>query len=549
MIVENLFKKGEIITLESYLKAYGVQDVEKYLHPPTSVLESCWIYDNMRELVDELKYAILTDSRICIVGDSDADGVCSAYIIYKTLKLHNKKLNIKIVLPNGKERGIEPQDVRDEIKRYKADYVIIPDGGTNSKGYENDLNGAKVLVIDHHNPNAKVCEHALIVNNTMNTKQCNTELSGTGVTFKVCQALDFEFGTKYSNRFIDLVGFTIISDSMDIRTLENRWFIDYILDRDNIENPFLNALFDEFIGDNEYTQRDISFKIVPKINSVIRCGTKEDRQKLYTAMLGKNIEDTIKMCAEYHQKQIKIVDDFIKHHKSEIDSFKNDNVVIIQADDVPKTFSGLIAGRISGSTNKPTIVGKLIEGELKGSYRGQISSQDLLPLPQVKEVAGHDYACGITLVSSDLGSFKDEMNKMDISTIKEVTFSFGANNVPTALFTAFRKWDCLWGHALDKPSFYIYDIKVNKNNLSIMKDKHIKIKANGYEVIIWNCKSRFNEFGIIETEDGFESSDEEFILNVIASADMNVWRNNRTNQFIVDEFEVNKVTNTFEDLM
>ena len=274
MQVNNLFKQDERITFENYLNKMGINNVYKYLKPPTAVLDSCYIYDNIQECVNTIKYHILNNNRIAIIEDADTDGICCSYMMYKDLKLH-KVSKVKVFIQDGKERGIESKNIRKQILEWKPDLLIIPDAGTNSAEWEDEIidNGIDICVIDHHNPSEKkVCKRAIIVNNTMNHLECNDKLSGTGVTFKVLQALDYSMNTKYSNKFIDLVGLSIISDSMDVRTYENRWFLKYLLDdKENVSNPFLYELFDTFLGDI-YTQRDISFKIVPLFNSVIRCG-------------------------------------------------------------------------------------------------------------------------------------------------------------------------------------------------------------------------------------------------------------------------------------
>ena len=47
------------------------------------------------------------------------------------------------------------------------------------------------------------------------------------------------------NNFIDLIGLSIISDSMNVTTYENRWFLKYILDdKEHINNNFIYELFD-----------------------------------------------------------------------------------------------------------------------------------------------------------------------------------------------------------------------------------------------------------------------------------------------------------------
>jgi single-stranded-DNA-specific exonuclease len=554
MQVQNLFEPNETITFESYLNKMGIDNIQKYLHPPTTVLDSCYIYDNIREGVQILKYHILNDDRIAIVQDADTDGSCSAYMIYKALKLHGVS-KVKPFIQNGKERGIESKSMRDKLLEWQPNLIIIPDAGTNSVQWEDEFidNGIDLLIIDHHEADERVCKHATVINNTTNQLECSRSLSGTGVTFKVIQALDYEMGTKYSNRFIDLVGISIISDSMDVRTYENRWFLKYILDdKKHIENPFIYELFDSLLGD-EYTQRDISFRIVPLFNSVIRCGTLEEKQQLFMAFCGKNIDDTIKMCQRYHSEQIKRVDDFIRHHQEEIDAQKDSNITIIDAQDCIKSFNGLIAGRISGMTNKPCIVGRVVGNELCGSFRGYINVNVMSNLPHVTMAQGHETgAYGIkievgdsdTSKSQNLADFRAEIDKMDISTVPTVISSYSANKLQMGLFNEFVGNNDLWGEELDKPRFYIYNIKVNSKHFKLMGSKQdtLKIPQMGYEIMFFKLSEQKKEMLRI-------GEDVELNINIIGNLNVNRWQSKKTNQILVEDFEVEEITNTFEDLM
>lgn len=545
MQVQNLFEPNEEVTLENYLKKMGIDNVNKYIKPPSTVLDSCYIYDNIKECVQTIKYHILNDSRIAIVEDSDVDGLCSAYIMYKYLKLQGVT-KVRPFIQNGKERGIQSETMRTRLLEWKPDLIIIPDAGTNSAEWESEFidNGIDLVICDHHNADEDVCKRAIIVNNTMNSFECNTKLSGTGVTFKVLQALDYEMGTKYSNQFIDLVGFSIISDSMDVRTYENRWFIKYILDdKEHINNMLLYELFND-----GYTQRDISWYIIPLFNSTIRCGTLEDKQKLFMALCGKNIDDAIKMCRDYHTEQSNKVKAFIEHHQDEIDAQANSNITIIDAKDVPQAFSGLIAGRISGITNKPCIVGKTVKGELGGSFRGYIPKNVITTLPHVNKAAGHDIgAYGIfldTSKSQNLDEFRAEIDKMDISIVPNVTASYSANKLQMGIFNEFVGHEDLWGKELDKPRFYIYNIKVNSKDIKLMGKKQdtIKINLDNYEIMFFKLSMEQVEKFKLELN-------KELNINLIGTLNVNEWRGKKTNQIYVEDFEVTEVTNTFEDLM
>lgn len=572
MNVKNLFEKDEQTSLELYLKKKGIDNLNKYLKPPTSVLDDCYIYDNMREAVNEIKYHIINNHKFCIVIDSDTDGYTSAFIMYKYIKIQNKNCRVKTLLQEGKIRGLESENIRKQIIDYKPDCLILPDSGTNSAPYTDELfqNGISLVVVDHHDPDKNVCKDwGIVVNNHMNQLECNTALSGCGVTFKLLQALDKEFNTKYSNRFIDMVGLSIISDNMDVRTYENRWFIHYLLeDKEHIKNDFIYEMFNKILGDN-YTQRDIAFKIVPLINSTIRCGTIEEKQQLFMAFCGKNIDDTIKMCYHYHQEQITRVNNFIKHHQEEIDEQANSNITIIDAQDIPQSFSGLIAGRISGTTNKPCIVGKTINGELGGSFRGNIPITIMQDLPHINKAVGHPIgAYGIFIDTSKLQNLDDlraEIDKMDISTEYEVIASYSANKLQMGLFDEFVGHDDLWGKKLDKPTFYIYNIKIKNSDIQVMgaKQNTLKITLNNYEVIFFNVsEQQLNEFGIRLGEIDKKTEKKEIIysnkelsISVIGSLSINKYTNpythrtTYTNQVVTENYEVEEITNSFEDLL
>lgn len=569
MNIKNLFEQDERVDLKSYLNKKGIDNINKYIKPPSTVLDDCYIYNNIREAVNEIKYHILNDHKFCIVIDSDTDGYTSAYIMYKYIRLQNPKCKVKMIIQEGKIRGLDSESIRQQVIDSQPNCLILPDSGTNSAPYTQELvdNGIFLIVADHHTPTDDMCKDwGIVVNNQINQLECNTELSGCGVTFKLLQALDKEFGTKYSNRFVDLVGISIISDSMDVRTYENRWFIKYILDdKEHIRNSFMYALFTKFLGD-AYTQRDISFKIVPLINSVIRCGTIEDKQKLFLAFDGKNIDEAIEMCKRYHQEQVQKRDKFIEHHQEEIDEQADSNITIIDAKDIPQNFSGLIAGKISGDTNKPCIVGKTTDGELGGSFRGYIPIETMRTMPSVTFAQGHDTgAYGIRLKTQNLDDFRAEIDKIDISTEKEVIASYLADKLQMGLFEEFVGHNDLWGKELDKPTFYIYNIRVNNTDIQVMgaKQNTLKITLDGYVVMFFNMsQQQLESFGIKLGELDEKTKKREVIydnselsIDVIGSIDINRYENKythritETNQIIVDDYEVKSITNTFEDLM
>ena len=134
---------------------------------------------------------------------------------------------------------------------------------------------------------------------------------------------------------------------------------------------------------------------------------------------------------------------------------------------------------------------------------------------------------------------------MDISTIPTVIASFSANKLQMGIFNEFVGHDDLWGKELDKPKFYIYNIKVNsEDDIKLMGKKQdtIKINLDGYEIM-------FFKLSMEQVEKFKLGLNKELNINLIGTLNVNEWRGKKTNQIYVEDFEVQEVTNTFEDLM
>jgi single-stranded-DNA-specific exonuclease len=58
-----------------------------------------------------------------------------------------------------------------------------------------------------------------VVNNQLSPNYPNKNLSGAGIVYKFCQALDNYINVKFADYFLDLVAVGNASDSMDLREL------------------------------------------------------------------------------------------------------------------------------------------------------------------------------------------------------------------------------------------------------------------------------------------------------------------------------------------
>ena len=554
MNVNELFKKDEEITLESYLKKCNIKDIKEFCSPSGKYLDNCFLYEDIRSAVAEVKYLLnYSNSTIVIVQDADLDGICSTVILYQYLSNLNPNWNIRILIHKGKERGLSDEDIMNDIILLHPDLVFVPDAGTNDKIQAEELCKANIglVVIDHHNYDTPI-EKGILINNQNPNYKVQRDGSGTLVTHKFLQAMDTEFNLNWSSFCIDLVALSLISDSMNMNNMENRTYYHYGLETiDCVQNEFLRQCMFKFIGDKEYTQRDIAFKIVPKFNSIVRSKDQILKQRLIYAFLGQdNIEEVLDLCAEAHKNQIETVNNIIEANIGKIKEIADNNLIVLSCDDMPRSYSGLIAGKVMNMCdNKPTIVGKIIDGEFIGSLRSPIPLQEDLDKNELIEWChGHAESAGICIKETNIDNIVEYYNGLNLSYSPQIDVlqSYSINNIPNYLFNEFgANMDVIWGKGLEQPKFHI-TLEYNPIDFTIMgKSKTtLKLKQNGIDIMWFFTDKKKKEklkIGYInESGDFIENPfvDTIYKLEIIGTLGINVWNNRTTNQIIVEDFEV-----------
>lgn len=554
MNVNELFKKDEEITLESYLKKCNIKDIKEFCSPSGKYLDNCFLYEDIRSAVAEVKYLLnYNDSTIVIVQDADLDGICSTVILYQYLSSLNPNWNIRILIHKGKERGLNDEDIMNDIILLHPDLVFVPDAGTNDKIQAEELCKADIglVVIDHHNYDTPI-EKGILINNQNPNYKVQRDGSGTLVTHKFLQAMDIEFNLNWSSFCIDLVALSLISDSMNMNNMENRTYYHYGLETiDCVQNEFLRQCMFKFIGDKEYTQRDIAFKIVPKFNSIVRSKDQILKQRLIYAFLGQdNIEEVLDLCAEAHKNQIETVNNIIEANVGKIKEITDNNLIILSCDDMPRSYSGLIAGKVMNMCdNKPTIVGKIIDGEFIGSLRSPIPLQEDLDKNELIEWChGHAESAGICIKETNINNIVEYYNGLNLSYSPQIDVlqSYSINDIPNYLFNEFgANMDVIWGKGLEQPKFHI-TLEYNPIDFTIMgKSKTtLKLKQNGIDIMwFFTDKKKKEKLKIGYINEGGDFIENPFVdtiykLEIIGTLGINVWNNRTTNQIIVEDFEV-----------
>ena len=214
---------NEATFLREYLSACGIADVDAYLSPDSIEYQSPDMYKNMDVAVLLLKQHLTKMSRIAVLCDTDSDGWCSCFIICDMLRRLNAEYK-PFFHTVAKAHGIKVDSsdkVIDDILEYKTSLLIIPDASADRESCQTlREHECDVIILDHHSYDFSNNPYAVIVN-CLQQPDTNQAASGALVASKFANAV---LGND-EDIYADLVAMSLISDVMDLRSLENRAYI------------------------------------------------------------------------------------------------------------------------------------------------------------------------------------------------------------------------------------------------------------------------------------------------------------------------------------
>lgn len=532
--------------IESYLESFGIDDVDKWLEGNT--FDDPALYPNTEKCAKLLKNSLekcerssensLEKCDIGILNDPDVDGVHSSFMIYDFIK--RQGIESKIFFHKGKAHGLRlnsDEDIVQQIIDSKINLLIIPDAGSNDWREIEKLKsyGIDTIVLDHHEiTEEKIPEY--IVNHHLAEDKLNTNLSGTGVTYKFIQYYCKKYKIKMPE-YRDLVAISLISDECSFVPYENRSFLKQGQEviKKGTGNKFIKFLIDT-VAKGEYYTKNVSWKIIPLFNSVCRSPNLEYKEQMFRALAGELPPEVgLTIGQKAHSEQVKIVNKMAKEVESTIDFSKKVLVGFTEAD--LKTYIGLTANKFTGRFHKPTLVLREASPTTwSGSLRSTIDLSEEINETELASCQGHSRAAGIILKKSNLPRLEDWFDQLDLNeeTIYPVTGEFKTtlNNVEFCSICA--ETNPMWGisqaHEITVPEFY-FTCNINKKKIEIIGKKKdtIKFVYRNFTFIKFKCSEE--ELDKIQNYDIIS-------LEMIIKLNVNEYGGITTCQGIIQELEI-----------
>ena len=490
--------------------------LKSFLNPTKDSISNPLDYLNMEEAIRVFAKHMKNENKVTVLVDSDTDGYCSSATLINYMKVVFPKVEVSYILHEDKAHGLT-DEVMEELLSNMPDLVIIPDASSGDAKQHKVLKdvGIDVIVLDHHEF-GELSQDAIVVTNQIG--EVNNTLSGGGMV------IDKYLNIGYSEYFYDLVGASLVADSMMMSQPETRYYVTKGLE--NINNPLLKAL----VNDNKDKNFDtISYNIAPTINAFIRVGEEEEKRDLFKALIGVEEERDITirgkgeltmplnqyiatMSSRIKSRQNSEIKRALEHKDLELYTEDLPIVIALLDENTRASLTGLIANRLVNEYNKPALVLRYrSDGKISGSGRSTNTFntfKDYMSSSKYVEFCvGHQSAFGCGFESkSMLFEFMHSIKGVYLGEDSDVYI------VDKAYLEGASAYDIMavdelknhWCRGFERPMFYVKLRNVSPSDLRVMgrKNDTICIKHNYISYIKFKCTEEEVElFNSKETRD------------------------------------------------
>lgn len=398
-------------------------EAKLYFRPSLDSLYDPFLMDGMYHASDRVIKAITNNEKICVYGDYDVDGTCSAALMYLFLK--ELSADVQTYIPNRLTEGygISIQSI-DYLKEQGIKLIISVDCGITAVDEIEHANklGIDTIICDHHQPkeqlpNAYAILDPLKPGDTYPFKH----LSGAGVAFKLATAIGDRIGKKnMALKYLDLVALAGAADIVPLID-ENRILVKEGLKIiNNNPRPGIAALIKySRMEPGNLTAGQIVFTIAPRVNAVGRLGDANRAVELFTTDDPVKATELAQILEDENIKRRSIDEATFSHAVNLVEStidLENEYGIVLHDNDWHPGVIGIVASRLVEKFHRPTIMLTTVDGIAKGSarsipgfniYEALQNCEDLL-----LQFGGHEAAAGLAVEIDKLDIFRKRFNEI-----------------------------------------------------------------------------------------------------------------------------------------
>ncbi|MFC1908478.1 single-stranded-DNA-specific exonuclease RecJ [Chloroflexota bacterium] len=404
LIAQLLYNRGLADTIQSqtFLAADDRLSVDPHLLPDT------------HRAIARIFQALRSGENIAVYGDFDVDGITATAILVQGLSALDGK-----VVPYIPHRLTEGYGLTvfalEKLHNQGISLVITVDCGITStveikKAREMGLD---IIVTDHHTPLPEIPPAVAVVNPKLaHSSHPLTDLSGSGVAFKLLQALlqSIDKETELF-QFFDLVALGTIAD-MSPLVGENRYLVNEGLKLINAAPRLgIRAIADQAgLKIGSLSAESVSWVIAPCLNAA---GRLAHALTSYNLLLTDSAQEAVELArwlAEKNTERQKLTTAALANAREQVLSQEISPLLLVSDNDYHLGIAGLVASRLSEEFYRPSVVVKTGEKVSSGSCRSIPEFNIIAALTEFSHLmshfGGHSQAAGFTLPTKNLADLE-----------------------------------------------------------------------------------------------------------------------------------------------
>ncbi|MBE6452635.1 MAG: single-stranded-DNA-specific exonuclease RecJ [Alphaproteobacteria bacterium] len=410
------------------LRGVNPDEVNSFLEPKIqSLMPNPSILKDVEVAAKNISEAVVKKQKIAIIGDYDVDGATSSAVL--RLFLENVGIVPEVHIPEREEGYGPSKQAVDKFASLGVDLLITTDCGTTAfEPLEYAVSkGIKVIVIDHHEAEAKLPNVLAVVNPKRldETDECPylKYMAAVGVVFMVVVAVNRELRKQqfYKDTFkepnlmqlLDLVALGTVCDVVPLKGLNRAYVKQGLKIMQSTTNIGLKALIDKSAIKDNLTAFHLGYVLGPRINAGGRVGASDTSHNLLCCKDDYKVQLMADKLNEYNVQRKDIENYVLLQAIETLEGTPQEYpIAFVYGNDWHQGVIGIVAGRLKERYNLPSFVMSVEADEVKGSARS-VSQVDLGALVMAAKECGiltkgggHTMAAGFSLNEEKIEEFK-----------------------------------------------------------------------------------------------------------------------------------------------
>ena len=397
----------------------GLQDADtmrEFLYGSATPFHDPFLLKDMQRSVERIERALDAGEKITVYGDYDVDGITASSLLYLYLKSRGAKVETYIPKRKSEGYGLNDEALRTLAASGTTLVVTVDCGISGLHEVAAAPKSLDIIITDHHTVPPELPPAYAIIN----AKQTDCsypfkDLSGVGIAFKLCQAMEQKAPGRLPE-WAELTELAAMGTVADIVPLvgENREIVRRGLAAMRTTKLVgLKALIDASSCDQDnITSENIGFGLAPRLNAV---GRLEHAQRAVELLVTKNAAKA-EVIADELNRENSLRQEICRQIMEEAEELLTqeqhiDTAIVLASAGWHQGVVGIVASRLVEKYHLPTILISLSEdGMAKGScrsipalnlYEAIAAESDILT-----QFGGHHQAAGLTLPAAKVPEFR-----------------------------------------------------------------------------------------------------------------------------------------------